>query len=347
MPEWDNLQGLNWRYQDPNVKGLLYEFFTQSFHSFRKKEIMKVRTSNDHVKVKRRSVGDRYERDLDNLTLPTESNEVSADLSDYFIIVTGEMGIGKTTLAMVEEDVFLISFDPIHKSLKIKERYCAGSAKGYLFFVRYVEMLEAAAKSKKTPFPYKRLVIDGADLWFRACQKWVCKDQGVEHPSDGAYGKVWDALSQEFISIVDRVMALPCGVWFVCHAKDKEIEKRDGTTVEKLRPVLTNRAEEILVGKANALFNIHYIDEDRVCRIRGSEDISAKCNINGHFLTPGGRQIIDIVMGDEGQAEAYHRLMAAYNNEQTYTTYAGWLKQQEKKGEREPKKKRKKKTSTK
>jgi hypothetical protein len=281
----------------------------------------------------RPTVNTRYITKIESVaSVPTRCLQVDSP-SHLFLASYACVPTHNTTLAMVSPDVFLISFDPFHDSLRVIEEYCPGTKKGFQKFLKLLDLMEAAGKKK---FPYKRVVVDGVDLWFRACMRHVCAEAGVEHPADGAYGKVWDALKSEFISAVDRVMALPCGTWFVCHAKDKEIEKRDGTKVEKLRPVLTSAAEEILVGKVNGLFNIHYIGEERVCRIRGSEDISAKCNIDGHFQTPSGKQIVDIVLGDEGPTEAYNRIVNAFENKQTYTSYEQYTTRMEKKGGTEP-----------
>ena len=282
----------------------------------------RITASTSPVGKKKIKVGD-----TEDYVLPTVPHPVSADINDYHFLISGEAGIGKTSSTMTMPGVFLISFDPFHKSLNVIEEYCAGTVQGFRKFLKILKALEAACKNT---FPYPRVVIDGADLWFRACQKYVCYNSGVEHPADGKYGKVWDALKSEFISVVDRMMALPCGIWFVCHAKDKEVEKRDGTKVEKLRPVLSNAAEEILVGKVNGLFNFHYINDERVCRIRGSEDISAKCNVDGHFQTPKGRQVVDIMLGDEGPKVAYERIIKAFHNRQTYVGYDEYQKRKEK-----------------
>lgn len=256
-----------------------------------------------------------------NLRLPLEPYKAVHDINQHHIVITGEPGVGKTTLGSQEPGVFTLSFDPIRKSYEIIQEFCPD----WYHFEGYLALLEETARSGN--FPYKRVVIDGGDIWYKACQEKVCKELVIKHPSEEGWGRGWDMLSGTFAKAVDRLMQLPCGIWFVCHSRDKEIEKRDGTKVTKLSPALGGRAEEILVGKATALFNIHYVNKDRVMVVRGSEDVTAKCDIDGHFLTPSGEQVYDVILGNEGPSKAYQRLLDAFNNQQPYATYQEYLVQ--------------------
>jgi hypothetical protein len=255
------------------------------------------------------------------ITLPTEPETEATTINDFHVVITGEPGIGKTTLGMQQEGVLLLTFDPLPKGLNALKRYVPT----WKHFDAYLNALEKSATANK--FQYSRVLIDGVDIWFRGCQAWVCEKLCISHPSEEDWGKAWDLLNQTFSKSVDRLMALPCGVWFICHSKEKEVETRDGTKVAKHAPILTARAEEIVIGRANALFNIRYQGEtNRVMRIRGSESVVAKCNIDGHFQTPEGDEVLDVVLGNKGPAEAYRRLVNAFENKQRYTDFDGWRK---------------------
>lgn len=253
------------------------------------------------------------------ITLPDTPETEATTINDFHIVITGEPGIGKTTLGMQQEGVLLLTFDPLPKGLNAMKRHVPD----WKHFEAYLVALEQAAKAKK--FHYSRILIDGVDIWFRRCQDAVCLKLAIGHPAEEAWGKGFDTLNQMFSKGVDRLMALPCGIWFICHSKEKEVETRDGTKASKHAPVLTARADEIVVGRANALFNIRYQGNDnRVMRIRGSETVVAKCNIDGHFQTPAGEEIYDIVLGNKGPAEAYRRMKMAFDNQQKYRDFNGW-----------------------
>lgn len=247
------------------------------------------------------------------VSLPTELSEAIHDLSQYHLLIHGEKKIGKTTLTTVEENVFLLSFDPIQKALELFQRHVPT----WDHFMAYLEKLEALVAADK--YPYRRVVIDGADIWHRRCQDWVCKKLVITHPSDEEWGKAWSLLKETFSNAVDRLLALPGGCWFISHSTWREVETRSGHKVPKLVPLLSGSAEEILVGKVDGWFAYDYMDTERVLVVRGDERTGAGHRIRGHFLTPDGRMVTEIPMGGD-EFESWNNLIAAFNNEQAFAT---------------------------
>ena len=246
--------------------------------------------------------------------LPTEPSVRSNDINDYHILIHGEKKIGKTTIAAVEPGTFSLTFDPVRKGLEIMQRHMPDWAT----FAAYLDILEARAKEGK--FPYKRLVIDGADIWYRKCQAWAEKKLVVGHISEEKWGRGWDLLKETFTDAVVRIMNLPCGVWFISHSAWREVETRDANVkIEKLVPLMKQGGEEILNGRVDAWFAYDYAGSERVMYIRGNERIGAGCAIKGHFETPKGRQVREIPMGDS-EEEAYENLLKAFHNKQTYVS---------------------------
>jgi hypothetical protein len=247
--------------------------------------------------------------------LPWEEDEPTHDLNQCSVFLGGEPGIGKTTLAQQAKLVLNLTFDPRRKSIKgVIQRFVPD----WRHLMAWLDALEKQSTKKRF---YTRVVIDGADMFFRKCQKWACKKLAISHPSDEDWGKGWDLVRETFTDAVDRLLALPCGVWFLGHTKDREMEKRRNRKVSRLCPVLTATCEEILIGKVDAQFTMHYEDDQRIMTVRGDDRIAAKCDIDDHFLTTSGEQIQDFVLGNRGPAKAYERLLAAYNNEVKYASY--------------------------
>jgi hypothetical protein len=247
------------------------------------------------------------------LTLPETPDEPIHDINAYSFLFHGEKKIGKTTLLMEEPGVFLLTFDPKQKSLGIMQRYCPNWAT----FEGYLKLLE----SRRANYPYTRVVIDGIDIWYRACQNGVCKELGIKHPSEEGWGKAWDMLKERFANAVDRLLALPGGCWFISHSDWREIKTRSGEKVTKLVPLVKAGGEEILVGRVDGWFAYVYDGPERVLIIRGDESTGAGHRIRGHFETPDGRQVVEVPMGNS-ETEAWANLQRAFRNEQPFITVA-------------------------
>lgn len=247
------------------------------------------------------------------LTLPTSPSEQVHDINAYSFLFHGEKKIGKTTLLLEEPGVLLLTFDPLAKSLSIMQRYCPNWAT----FEGYLKLLEGQVQNKN--YQYKRVVIDGIDIWYRACQNGVCKELGIKHPSEEGWGKAWDMLKERFANAVDRLLALPGGCWFISHSDWREVKTRSGEKITKLVPLVKAGGEEILVGRVDGWFAYVYDGNERTLIIRGDESTGAGHRIRGHFETPDGKPVVEIPMGDS-ETVAWQNLQHAFNNEQTFTT---------------------------
>lgn len=257
---------------------------------------------------------------IETLTLPTQPTQVSMDLDDYSFLIHGEKKIGKTTLAGEQDGVFSLSFDPVRPGLELMQRHVPDWAHAKA----YAELLLNQVKENK--FKYKRLVVDRVDLAYVACQQWVCKQRGIDHPSDEGYAKAWHALRDEFTAWVLRLLGgMPTGTWFICHSEWKETKLRSGATRDKLVPDLSGRAEEIVNGLVDGWFAYDYSGSDRVLILQGDDQVGAGHALDGAFNTPTGERIREVYMGTNAQ-EAWENFCAAFNNEWPYVDHEAWTK---------------------
>lgn len=249
------------------------------------------------------------------LTLPTEPSETSGTIDDYHFFIHGEKKIGKSTFAMAEPDVLLLTFDPIRKSYPFMQRYCPN----WTTLVGYINLLEAEAKAGT--YRYKRVVVDGADIWYRYCQVYAEKKLGVEHVSDAGWGKGWDLLKAEATFAAIRLMALPGGCWWISHSNWQEVKTRDGRKIVKLLPLIKAGAEEVLIGRVDGWFAYDYQGSDRIMIIAGDESTGAGHNCKKHFVTTDGRPVIEVYMGTD-EHEAWENFKSAFHNQQKYSLWS-------------------------
>lgn len=247
------------------------------------------------------------------IVLPTELSQVSDNFSDFPILIHGEPRTGKTTLAMVEEGVLLLTFDPPDKSMAWLQMHMTD----WRTFLLTLAALENAVKSGK--YNYTRVVVDGVEIMSRYCQNYVEETElNVNHISDADWGKGFDRFNGEFAAAVDRLLALPGGCWFICHSEWKQVKTRRGGEVNKLCPLLKSKVEDQVVGKTFANFAYTYVGARRVLVVRGDESTGAGCKIKGHFFTPKGEAVYEIPMGNNEQ-EAWDNLLIAFHNKQVFT----------------------------
>lgn len=273
--------------------------------------------------------------------LPTEKSVVSHELNDYSFYLHGVPKIGKTTLATAEGDVLVLSFDPPRPGLEILQKHMPD----WSTLLQAVDALVGMAESGD--FIYDRVVVDRIDLAYNKCSDYICSQRGIDHPSDEGYAKAWHALRDAFTEVVIKLMALPCGSWFVCHSRWKEEKnRRTGVTTEKLVPDLGNRAEEILVGLCDGGFAYDYSDDERVIIVQGDQQVSAGINLDDNFRTTDGRRVVEVPAGKSAK-EAWTNFNAAFNNEQEFVDLRERDEQAEKGGSVTKKKTRRKKTTKK
>ena len=248
------------------------------------------------------------------VTLPKKTIKPVTNFNDFSFLFHGEKKIGKTTLAMEGGRILFLQFDPPQRAYERMEILC----KSWETFLASIRALE------KADAPYDRVVVDGADVCYHLCEKFVCEKLVIDHPSDEPWSKGWTLLKREFSEAVDRLLTIDCGVWFICHSTWKEIDIRSHGKVvgklEKLVPKLPGTAEEILNGRVDGWFAYDYEGSKRVLIIQGDERTGAGHRLDQdgypHFRSGNGDAIERISMGKSPKV-AYKRLVSAFNNEYT------------------------------
>lgn len=253
----------------------------------------------------------RKGRGKPKVSLPTQKTELSDDLRDYSILIHGEKKIGKTSLLAEEEDAIFLEWDPEQKAKAIYQVHIPDWA----HFEEYVKLLEDEAKAGTLKF--RTVVVDGVDLMYNSCFATTCKRLCIEHPNDeNDWGKSWGAIKKAFSEMVRRLLNIPkCSVRFICHSTWKEISSRGGLKVEKLVPILSGQAEEVLVGLVDIWAAYTYDGDQRVIVIEGDEETGAGHRVDHCFRTPDGTPVQEIPAGGSSQ-EAYSNLLRAFANKQ-------------------------------
>lgn len=236
------------------------------------------------------------------LRLPDAPSTPSDALDDYSMLLFGEKKIGKTTLAsMFEKPLFLMT-EPGGKSLPIYQ----------MPITDWMQMKTAVTLLQRDPTKFRTIVVDTVDIAFKLCERYVCRNLGIDHPSDEDWGKGWSAVRDEFTSWAATLMNLGMGVILISHAADREIKTRSGMKYNRVQPTMTGMARDVIEGMVDIWAYYDYVGSRRTLTIRGDEHIAAGHRLQNHFRYQN-QEVLTIDMGVTPQ-EAYRNLVAAFNN---------------------------------
>lgn len=163
---------------------------------------------------------------------PVEPSEPKQHVDDFIVLCYGDSGFGKSTFASELEDPLFLETEPGLKWLNVKKM----KVDGWENFQEIIKALEVAAVNDKRPC--RTVVVDTVDNLTRFCQAYVCAERGIDHPTDQDWGKGWDALFNEWHLWIVRLCSCGLGVWFIGHAKDKEVVSRS-IKITKIMPAFS------------------------------------------------------------------------------------------------------------
>lgn len=256
------------------------------------KKIIRKKTS-----LKKKTVKKNPKLDFE---LPTAYSDISDNINDYMIMLSGERKIGKTTLFQQFGKCFYVMCDR-NLGLKLKQKRITSWDE----FLRIIELLE------ENPRYCELVVIDTGYTLYEFCFKYVCEEFNVKDPRDKGWGVVWKSIFMEFTGAHERILAAGYGLGVVAHSEEKE--KPEGGT--KLKAKLSAQAYTYYTGLADVLGHYQYSNSgDRELIIRGSAYVDAGTNIDEHFMYTNGVPITKIPMG-KTKEQAYKNFLAAFNNE--------------------------------
>lgn len=240
------------------------------------------------------------------VSLPTERSKPADSLRDYVWLLYGEKKIGKTTLAAQFPNAFFLMFEPGGRALEIFQE----SVTEWTQFVGFVDALE------EEPERFDTVVVDTVDLAYEACFDYMCTKLAITHPHDeNDYGKSWGQIEKEFITQVNRLMALPSGTIFISHAKTREVRTRKGGEFDRVETSMAKQAQRHLEGVVDIWAYYGYSDTERRLLVQGSDYIGAGNRLQQRFQTPNGERLVSIPMGDSAE-EAFRNVQRAFNNKQ-------------------------------
>ena len=245
--------------------------------------------------------------------LPKEKTKIQPDFYTYEWLLYGEPKVGKTAVTSCIPGVLHISTDPIQGGLEYH----------VVKVNKWADFLDVIKKLETEDHPFIRFVIDRVDGLYDMAFRKVCKSLGIDHPSEEAYGKGWDAVSKELQEGLNRIRALGT-TWFLCAAKVNEIETRSGNKKRKLGPWLSGGFSAWLTGQVDQIAYMGYAEDsgpaieqgERIIVLSGDDTIVAGGRLlKTNFHLKGTNQPLVGIKAGNSHEEAFDSLLIAWENE--------------------------------
>lgn len=186
--------------------------------------------------------------------LPTEKTKGEVDVAKLKVVVYGPPKVGKSTLATRNPAALVLDTDSNGTAFLDCYRVPIDS-----WDTLKKALGELAARPRDAQPVFNTIVLDTVDMAWNFCRAHVCKTFGVIHESeDKGFGRVWDAVKQEFMKAVSFITSNGWGLWIISHSITKEVkigaQKRNVTCF-----TLPDKAGRLVAALADIII---YMDDD-------------------------------------------------------------------------------------
>lgn len=178
-------------------------------------------------------------------------HKVSRDLSGYILMIYGEPKIGKTTFGASFPNSLLLAFERGYNSIP---GVMAIDITSWAEFKKVVREL----KKKEVKEVYSTLVVDTSDISAEQCQKYICRQLGIENIGDGGWtNNGWDKYKKEFEETFRSLSQLGYAIVFISHDKEKSIKPQNGEEYQQIGSSMQSSALKIIENMCDIIAYAH------------------------------------------------------------------------------------------
>lgn len=199
------------------------------------------------------------------MKLPSEKSKPVVNINDYIYLIHGDPKTGKTTFVSGFEKTLFIATEPGHKFQEIFK----------LEPKDWEDVRNIVKNLIKEEHDFKTIAIDTVDNAYKMCEQYVCKKNGISHPSDMPYGKGFSGVKEEFSNVISALFRHGMGIVFISHSQQKDVE--EGSVKRTVtETTLSGSAAKTIYGLCDFIFHV-YVDGEgkRWMKTKGSPYLKA------------------------------------------------------------------------
>jgi hypothetical protein len=259
--------------------------------------------------------------DANQVSIPEGKLTPSDNLSDYNIMIYGDSGVGKTSLAAQFDKCLVLQTEPRQNGLEIwalpvpyigVEKYSKIDRRP---FIQIGNALEQAMEDDRV----KSVAIDTFNLFWQSAQDHICWSKGATHPNDieNDWGKTWREIKEAVRNTLLLYKESGKTLVLVDHSVQVEVTLAGHTFLKTMPNLSDTKNGGLQVVKEMTDLILYYGVDDhgrRYLQVDTTQEVYCKNAIDHHFLSPKGEKITKFWAG-QSPKDAYDSLVAAFNNE--------------------------------
>lgn len=209
--------------------------------------------------------------------LNIKPNKISRNLTDYVWGIYGEPGIGKTTLASKfdPDKTLIVAFEKGYLALS---GVIAVDVTNWKDFKTVIKQLKEPEVKEK----FKFIFVDTADIAYQECERYICRNAGVEKIGDIPYGAGYKQTDDEFFGALKTIINEGYGLGWISHSNLKNVKYEGSEEYQKVTTTLPDRAKKILFGISDIVLYGKIVrdetgeEEKRIAYVRSNSKHEAK-----------------------------------------------------------------------
>lgn len=131
---------------------------------------------------------------------------------------------------------------------------------------------ECVEELEKKENGFKTICIDLVEDLYEHCRLYMYDKHGWEHESDGNYGKGWDMIKTEYLSVIKRLKSLGYQIIYISKECTTEVTLKNGAKYTTYAPNVNSKIANVLAGTVDLTVRAYVDGSERYLQLEKTEN---------------------------------------------------------------------------